>query len=124
MDGGNQDGVTRRVPESIQVSQRRRRTEERSYSALLKQIGDVLIIGDDYRLYFPDLKPCIMPGEHAHSESEEKDCQACDQSHASAQWLSTGFVGFGPDVIHTSLQRGVPDWKESRKAVVVRFENE
>jgi hypothetical protein len=39
-----------------------------------------LVISDNYGLYFPDLKPCIMPGENAHTESDQEngegDCGA------------------------------------------------
>jgi hypothetical protein len=32
-----------------------------------------LVISDNYRLYFTNLKPCIMPTENANAESQQED---------------------------------------------------
>jgi hypothetical protein len=38
-----------------------------------------LVISDNYRLYFPDLKPCIMPGQDAHTEGDQENGEAGNQ---------------------------------------------
>ena len=61
------------MTESVEIAQRRGRTEKTSDAAFFEEPRYSLGIGCDHGLYSSNFEPCIVPGQEPHAECSEKD---------------------------------------------------